>query len=213
MITRVADEVALASTGAGSAGSAGCGGRAADAQQEVVLRDGLRVVVRPLDAGDEAAIVSWFAGLGAETRYARFLAPLERLDRRTRSELARVDHFDHEAIAAVAPDGTTVGIARYIRIARRRSAEVAVAVADDWRGRGIASMLLDRVAARARAAGVEQLTAICLATNYTVIRLLSRLGPTTVGPSDAGLVDVRIDLMSTRPDRSPSRAASDGRRD
>ena len=215
MITRVADEVVLASTGAGSAGSAGCGGRAADAQQEVVLRDGLRVVVRPLDAGDEAAIVSWFAGLGAETRYARFLAPLERLDRRTRSELARVDHFDHEAIAAVAPDGTTVGIARYIRIARRRSAEVAVAVAvaDDWRGRGIASMLLDRVAARARAAGVEQLTAICLATNYTVIRLLSRLGPTTVGPSDAGLVDVRIDLMSTRPDRSPSRAASDGRRD
>lgn len=210
MITRVADEVALASTGAGSAG---CGGRAADAQQEVVLRDGLRVVVRPLDAGDEAAIVSWFAGLGAETRYARFLAPLERLDRRTRSELARVDHFDHEAIAAVAPDGTTVGIARYIRIARRRSAEVAVAVADDRRGRGIASMLLDRVAARARAAGVEQLTAICLATNYTVIRLLSRLGPTTVGPSDAGLVDVRIDLMSTRPDRSPSRAASDGRRD
>ncbi len=213
MITRVADEVALASTGAGSAGSAGCGGRAADAQQEVVLRDGLRVVVRPLDAGDEAAIVSWFAGLGAETRYARFLAPLERLDRRTRSELARVDHFDHEAIAAVAPDGTTVGIARYIRIARRRSAEVAAAVADDWRGRGIASMLLDRVAARARAAGVEQLTAICLATNYTVIRLLSRLGPTTVGPSDAGLVDVRIDLMSTRPARSPSRAASDGRRD
>ena len=37
-----------------------------------------------------------------------------------------------------------------------------------------------------------------LASDNTDIRLLSRLGPTTVGPSDAGLVDVRVDL---RPDR------------
>ena len=38
---------------------------------------------------------------------------------------------------------------------------------------------------------MQQFTAMCLATNDAVIRLLSRLGPTTVGPSDAGLVAVR----------------------
>jgi GNAT superfamily N-acetyltransferase len=103
-------------------------------------------VIRPLAAGDEAAIASWFAGLAAETRYARFFAFLKQLDHRTQSELARVDHFNHEAIAAVASDGSTVGIARYLRIGKSRSAEVAVAVADAWRGRGIASMLLERVA-------------------------------------------------------------------
>ena len=196
--------------------SAGYGERAADAQR-VVLGDGSSVVIRPLAAGDEAAIASWFtswlAGLGAETRYARFFVSLERLDRRTRSELARVDHFDHEAIAAFAPDGMTVGIARYLRIGKPGSAEVAVAVADAWQGRGIASILLERVAARARSVGIEQLTAICLAGNLTLIRLLSRLGATTVGPSDAGLVDIRIDLTSTRPDRSSAGPASGGRRD
>jgi GNAT superfamily N-acetyltransferase len=181
--------------------------------ERVVLRDGSSVVIRPLAVGDEAAIASWFAGLGAETRYARLFVLLARLDRRTQSGLARVDHFNQEAIAALAADGTKAGIARCLRTGERGSAEVAAAVADDWRGQGIARMPLGRIATRARGAGIQQFTAMCLATNNAVIRLLSRLGPTTVGPSDAGLVAVRIDLTGTRPDRSASGLAGGGRRD
>jgi len=120
MLTRLETEFASISDGVGDAGSP------TDIER-VVLRDGSSVVIRPLAAGDEAAIASWFAGLGAETRYARFFVSLERLDRRAQSELARVDHFDNQAIAAVAPDGATVGVARYLRIAKSRSVEVAVA--------------------------------------------------------------------------------------
>ena len=54
---------------------------------------------------------------------------------------------------------------------------------------------------------------MCLATNNTVVRLSSRLGPTTVGPFDAGLVPVRIDLTGTRPNRCASGPAGGGRRD
>ncbi len=167
----------------------------------LVLRDGYGVAIGPLVTGDESAIASWFEGLGAETRYARFFAPLKRLDRRLQSALARVDHVDHEAIAARAWDGTTVGIARYIRLDQSMTAEVAVAVADAWRGRGIATILLDRVATRARAVGIERLAATCLATNEEVIRLFRRIGETTVGPSIAGIVDVTIDLNRRSPCR------------
>jgi GNAT superfamily N-acetyltransferase len=198
MLTRIRTELASIADGVGDGGS----------RANMVLSDGSSVVIRSLAAGDEAAVASWFAGLAGETRYARFFAFLKQLDRRTQSELARVDHFDHEAIAAVTPDGATVGIARYIRIGKSRSAEVAVAVADDWQGRGIAGMLLERVATSARAVGIEQFIAICLATSHTVIRLLSRLGPTAVGPSDAGLVELRIDLTGARPDRSSPEPAS-----
>ncbi|MGZ6563151.1 MAG: GNAT family N-acetyltransferase, partial [Solirubrobacteraceae bacterium] len=45
----------------------------------------------------------------------------------------------------------------------RPSAEVTVAVAEAWQGRGIATALLERVAASARAADIKQLTARCLA--------------------------------------------------
>lgn len=162
--------------------------------EQVMLRNGAAIVIRQLAAGDEAAITSWFDGLGAQTRYARFFGWLDRLDNRTRSELVRVDHRDREAIAARAVDGTTVGIARYIRLGESRTAEVAVAVADDWSGQGVATLLLERVAAQARAVGIQQFTATCLVTNRTVIRLLSRLGTASVGPPDAGIVTVRIDL-------------------
>ena len=73
-------------------------------------------------------------------------------------------------------------------------------LADATRGRAPqlgqqTSMLLERVATRARSVGIEQLTAICLASNLKFIRLVSRLGATTVEPSAAGLVNIRIDLI------------------
>jgi acetyltransferase len=171
--------------------------QSAEIGKRIRLRNGSTVSLRPLVAGDEAAIADWFAGLGPETRYARFLATVTRLDHRTQAELARVDHHDHEAVVAVAPDGTTIGIARYMRSEESDTAEVAVAIADSWRRLGIATMLLQDVATRARVAGIAHLTAVCMATNDTVIRLLSRLGPTTISAPDAGVVELRIELRST----------------
>jgi GNAT superfamily N-acetyltransferase len=188
--------------GEGGVNAASAAGGSTVGGEWVVLRDGVSVWVGPLATGDESSIACWFAGLGPETRYARFLSPLKRLDRRLQSALAQVDHVSHEAIAARAWNRTTarawnrttVGIARYIRLGQSRTAEVAVAVADDWRGRGIATILLDRVAERARAVGIEYLAAVCLVTNERMIRLFRQLGETTVGPSIAGTVDVSIDL-------------------
>jgi RimJ/RimL family protein N-acetyltransferase len=205
ILTRFDTEVASISDGVHGPGTA------ADTER-VLLRNGSSVVIRPLATGDVAAIWSWFSGLGVETRHARFLGSLDRLDRRMLSELAGVDHVDREAIAAIPQDGTTVGIARYSRIDRRR-AEVAVAVGDEWRGKGIATMLLKRLTARARSAGIEQFIAICLASNHTAIRLLSRLGPTRIGPPDAGVVELGIDLTRARSDRFRPGSASGGRHD
>ena len=101
-------------------------GAAASAEDRVILRDGSTVVVRPLATGDVAAIAAWFEGLGPETRHARFLGSVAMLDDRTRSQLAQVDHRDHEALTAVTPDGAVVGIARYIRLQQSSTAEVAV---------------------------------------------------------------------------------------
>ena len=181
-----------------SAGS-GDGGSRADVER-LVLRDGSSVVIRLLATGDEAAIASWFtrcfAGLGAETVYARLFVLLKWLDRFTGPALAGVDRFAPDALAAFAPDGVTVGIARLVPVSKSASAEITVAVADAWQGRGIATALVERVAARARSVDVKQLTASCPAGNDRFIRLLSRLGPTRVVPSSVGLVSVRIDLGS-----------------
>ncbi len=98
----------------------------------------------------------------------------------------------------MAPGGAVVGIARYIRLQQSSTAEVAVAVADHWRGRGIATLLLAQIAARARAVGVDCLTALCLASNTAVLGPLSRLGPMTATPPEAEVIEVRIDLVPHR---------------
>jgi GNAT superfamily N-acetyltransferase len=190
----------------------GAGGLRTDVER-LVLRDGSSVVIRLLDAGDETGITTWFtscfAGLGAEKLYARLFVLLDWLDRFAKSALAGVDRLGLEPIAAFTPDGVTVGIARCLPVSKAASAEVAVAVAEAWQGRGITTALLERVAARARSVHIEQLTARCLASDDTLIRVLSRLGPTTVEPSSVGLVNVRIDLGSA----PLHRPVSAGRRD
>jgi GNAT superfamily N-acetyltransferase len=191
---------------------AGRSGAAGSQEDQVVLRDGSAIVVRPLATGDVAAIAEWFEGLGPETRHARFLAGVTMLDDRTLSQLAQVDHRDHEALTAVTADGAIVGIARYIRLEQCPTAEVAVAVADRWRGRGIASLLLQQIAERARAAGIESFTALCLTSNTAILRLLSRLGPMTAVPAEAGVIEARISLGRQPPPtrrRRPEAADSD----
>jgi GNAT superfamily N-acetyltransferase len=180
--------------------SAGGDGGSRVEVERLVLSDGSSVVIRQLAMGDEAGIASWFtrcfAGLSAATLHARLFVLLEWLNRFAESALAGTDRFAPDAFAVFAPDGVTVGIAGCVPVRRPASAELRVAVAEAWQGRGITSALLERVAATARSVGIEQLTASCPANDDALIRLLSRLGPTTVRASGAGLVNIRIDLGS-----------------
>jgi GNAT superfamily N-acetyltransferase len=162
--------------------------------ERITLRDGSTAVIRPLEPGEPAAIESWFMALQPHTRYERFHAALNRLDPRTLAELAQIDHRRHEALGAITPDDAVVGIARYIRLADAVEAEVAVTVIERWQRRGIATLLLNRLAGMARAAGVRRFKGTCLATNYAAIRLVCKLGATSVAASDAGVLDVRIEL-------------------
>ncbi|MGH3194807.1 MAG: GNAT family N-acetyltransferase [Streptosporangiaceae bacterium] len=176
---------------------AGSVGAARSGENRVVLRDGSTIVIRPLVTGDVATITAWFEGLGPRARHARFLSGVTTLDDRTRAQLAQVDHRDHEAVAVTA-DGAVAGIARYVRLQHSSAAEVAVAVADRWGRRGIASLLLQQIVVRARAVGISSFTALYLASNIAAPRLLSRLGPMTATPRDAGVMEARISLGLTR---------------
>jgi len=192
MTTQVPADTVQVPCGIGADGSA-------DEAQQAILRDGSSVTILPLAAGEEASIIdrfaSRFAGLSPETLYARSFRLLQCIDPRLDSRLKHLDRRDHKAITALCPDGVVVGIARFLRVTEATSAEITVTVSNPWQRRGLASVLLERAATSARSVGIEQLTATCLASELTLIRLLSRLGPTIVDRSGAGRVDVRIQLI------------------
>jgi GNAT superfamily N-acetyltransferase len=92
--------------------------------------------------------------------------------------LTDVDHHDHEALVAIdAATGEGVAVARFIRGADD-SAEPAIAVIDDWQGRGVAGALLGALADRAREEGITRFVAPVLAENASAIKVFHRLGAT-----------------------------------
>jgi GNAT superfamily N-acetyltransferase len=74
--------------------------------------------------------------------------------------LTEIDHHDHEAIIALDEQtGEGIGVARYVRDQERPEvAEVAVTVIDDWQGRGLGTLLLEVISARAREEGITTFT-------------------------------------------------------
>jgi GNAT superfamily N-acetyltransferase len=89
-----------------------------------------------------------------------------------------LDHDRHEAIGAIdVATGEGAGVARMHRSEQEPEvAEAAVTVVDDWQGRGIGSLLLDRLTRRARELGIEHFEASLFTTNKAMLRLFERLG-------------------------------------
>lgn len=138
----------------------------------------LGVRLRPIRPGDKPRLLEAFERLSEESRYRRFFTPMKELSPAALAYLTEVDHHDHEAVVALTREGDLVGVARYVRSESDPSqAEAAVTVIDDWQGRGLGRMLLQRLARRARAAGVRQFTALVKVENPAALELLRGLGP------------------------------------
>ncbi len=111
------------------------------------------LTIRPLRNGDTAAILALFARLGTRSREKRFCGAKPRLSDSELTALARVGEDRYVLVGLVDGDPDPAAIARLVRDGTR--AEVALAVADVYQGRGIGSTLGGELAADARAAGVE----------------------------------------------------------
>ena len=140
----------------------------ADLIDVVHLSDGQRVVIRPVLPQDEAVTGAFFHDLRAASRYDRFLGPMRTLPPGLLAHLTHVDYSDHLALVAeVFADGreTVIAEARYARGPDKTSAEFAVSVADAWQGKGLARLLLGKLACRAVAVGVTRFRGETLASN------------------------------------------------
>jgi GNAT superfamily N-acetyltransferase len=164
----------------------------------VTLRDGSRVRVRPVQRSDATLLLRGFERLSNESRYQRFLSPMPELSESMVRYLTDVDHHAHEAMVALDDaTGEGVGVARYVRHQDDPSrAEAAVTVIDDWQGRGVGTLLLELLAARAHQEGIDTFTALMLATNAEMMELLESLGPVRVVDREAGTVQVEAPLRT-----------------
>jgi GNAT superfamily N-acetyltransferase len=163
---------------------------------EIELDDGSTVFLREVRPTDRGAIQAGFERLSPESRYRRFFTAMSRLSDADLTYLTDVDHHDHEAVLAFDGDGGPVGVARYVRVDPPEEAEVAVAVVDDWQGRGAGTALVERLVRRARENGIERFVATVLAENDDALDLFRSLSPTDPQPrpGEPGQVELVIEL-------------------
>jgi len=168
--------------------------------ERVRLPTGDEVVVRALRPEDRGRLAAAFERLGERSRFQRFMTPKRSLTSGELTYLTDVDHVDHEAIGAIDPaTGAGLGVARYIRLPDRPTvAEAAVAVVDDWQGRGLGRLLLDRLVARAEENGIERFRASLIATNHAVRRLLAGIGEVRVLRAGDGVMELDVELPVER---------------
>jgi len=161
----------------------------------VELQDESKVRIRQVHRDDARLLEDGFSRLSAESRRLRFLTEKSRLTPAELHYFTHVDHHNHEAIGARdATDGRGVGVARFIRDPEHPEvAEVAVAVVDDWQGRGLGTELLKRLFERAHEEGVRRFTALVAEDNERIPVLLEELDTDfTVVEHDAGAVSYEI---------------------
>jgi RimJ/RimL family protein N-acetyltransferase len=129
------------------------------------------ITVRPLRNGETAVVQAVFDRLGPRSRSLRFHGAKNVLQASELQHLARVDADHHVLVAYLR--GEPVGIARLVR--EGDEAEVAFAVVDDLQGNGIGTVLVDRLGADARAAGIRRFRADVQPDNKPSLALAARL--------------------------------------
>ena len=144
----------------------------------VRLADGSTVALRPLQRSDRAGLDAAVAGLSDRSRYLRFATAKPRLSARELDRLTEIDHRRHEALLGIDPrTDRGIAVARYVELEDRPGVvEVAVTVADAWQGRGLGTLMLRRIIARAREEGHVIVRAEVLSENARSRAMLRRAG-------------------------------------
>ncbi len=134
----------------------------------VRLRDGSSVTVRATTAADEPALRSFLRGLCLEARHLRFFNVAASIT--AAAHLASTTDTRHHGLVAHDEAGVLVGHATYVQLDDTR-AEVAVEVADHLHGRGLGTILIERLAIVAEQRGIESFEAEVLSENREMLNV------------------------------------------
>ncbi|MET7330504.1 GNAT family N-acetyltransferase [Nonomuraea sp. NPDC005650] len=164
-------------------------------EADVVLADGGTAHVRPIKPADADRLRSFYSRLSDESIYFRFFGPRPRLSDREVERFTNVDYVNRVALIATI-GAEMVAVIRYDRTGPGE-AEIAFLVEDAHQGRGVASVLLEHLAATARENGIERFVADVLPANMRMTGLLRQAGYTAQSQFEDGVVRMTLDLTPT----------------
>jgi RimJ/RimL family protein N-acetyltransferase len=169
-----------------------------------ILKDGTRVTVRAVRPEDGPAILDAFGKLDKDSVYRRFFSPKKELSGAELSSLTEVDL--KQVVALVVTTQITMqmqdcevliagGRFAVVPSAPSRVAELAFLTGKDYRGRGIASLLLRHLAELGRNAGLSAFEADVLADNEAMLNVFRRSGLALSQRREGSVIHLNLSLL------------------
>jgi acetyltransferase len=166
--------------------------------RKLQLSDGTDLTIRPIRPEDAEMEQTFVRTLSDTSRYFRFMDALRELPKPLLVRFTQIDYDREMALVAVLDPDTNsrqIGVTRYVINPDGSSAEFAVAVADDWQGKGIGSRLVSALLEVARRQGLKSLEGEVLSTNQKMLKLMSSLGFSVATSKDSPTIKDVVKLL------------------
>ncbi len=165
-------------------------------ETHAVLKDGSTVELRPIKASDRDALDEFHRRQSQESIYFRFFRYRPELSDKELDYFTQVDYEDRMAFVALLGN-QLVAVARYEKWNDRDAAEVAFFVDDDHHGKGLATLMLEYLAAAGRERGFTGFTATVLPENYRMLAVFRSAGFEVSTRFADGHIEVELGLEVT----------------
>ena len=158
-----------------------------DRETEWPLRDGSRYTLRPLHPHDADMLQTLVRGLSPQSRYFRFVSSMRELSERMLARFTLIDYDREMALVAVYTQRTPkadggvevseriIGVSRYVTNPDRGSCEFSLLIADEFKGQGLGSRMMQAIADVARGKGLAWIEGLVLAKNAGMLKLMRSL--------------------------------------
>ncbi|MDH5201696.1 MAG: bifunctional acetate--CoA ligase family protein/GNAT family N-acetyltransferase [Nitrospirota bacterium] len=147
--------------------------------KEIKLEDGTPVLIRPVRPEDEPLMIKFFNNFSEQTIIMRFYHQLSNFSHEQLVRYCQIDYDREFAFVCEIREGELRRIIGDIRLNKQpdlETAEMAVAVADQWQGKGVGRILCEYCIQVAREFGVKKLWMEILGINSRMLKLSEKLG-------------------------------------
>ena len=141
----------------------------------LTLRGGDTCQLRPIRPDDAQMLQDLVRGLSPESRYFRFVSSFNELPATMLSRFTLID-YDREMVLVAVVKDRIVGVSRYVITPDQRSCEFSLVVAEDVKGKGLGSRLMESIMEAARERGLEEIVGLVLRGNAGMLKLMRGMG-------------------------------------
>lgn len=166
-------------------------------ESRLSLKDGKEVFIRPVMSTDGPLLIDLFNRMTPQSIYLRFLWRLPALPEDMIQRFTHVDYKTEFALVAVVEEEggkAVIAVARYSFERDENTTDLAVAVRDDWQGRGLGKPLLAKLVEIGKEQGVSRFSSMMDPENNAIRKILCGLGYDVRLSRRSGYLQVEIDV-------------------